>query len=40
MDIWVGCTTENYQKLAKAFHQFGMPLFDITAAKIFGCKRE
>jgi hypothetical protein len=30
MDIWVDRTTENYSKLQKAFHQFGMPLFDMT----------
>jgi len=30
MDIWVDRTVENYSKLQKAFHQFGMPLFDMT----------
>lgn len=30
MDIWVDRTTENYQKLKKAFNQFGMPVFDMT----------
>jgi hypothetical protein len=30
MDIWVDRTAENYSKLQKAFHQFGMPLFDMT----------
>lgn len=30
MDIWVERTTENYQKLKKAFDQFGMPVFDMT----------
>ncbi|MBC7888077.1 MAG: hypothetical protein H7Z13_09305 [Ferruginibacter sp.] len=30
MDIWVERTKANYQKLKKAFHQFGMPLFDMT----------
>ncbi|MBL7734972.1 MAG: hypothetical protein JNL51_05900 [Chitinophagaceae bacterium] len=30
MDIWVDRTTENYQKLKKAFGQFGMPVFDMT----------
>jgi hypothetical protein len=30
MDIWVERTSENYQKLKKAFNQFGMPVFDMT----------
>ena len=30
MDIWVERTKENYQKLEKAFLQFGMPVFDMT----------
>ncbi len=30
MDIWVYRTTENYSKLLKAFHQFKMPVFDMT----------
>ena len=30
MDIWVGCTEDNYKKLAKAFEQFHMPVFDMT----------
>jgi len=30
MDIWVRKTKENYQKIANAFDQFGMPLFDMT----------
>jgi predicted nucleotidyltransferase len=30
MDIWVNCTEENYQKLEKAFAEFGMPVFDMT----------
>jgi predicted nucleotidyltransferase len=30
MDIWVKKTKENYQKLVKAFHEFRMPLFDMT----------
>jgi hypothetical protein len=32
MEIWVRKTSENYQKIAKAFDQFGMPLFDIAEA--------
>ncbi len=30
MDIWVERSQENYVKLKKAFHQFGMPVFDMT----------
>jgi hypothetical protein len=30
MDIWVERTTSNYLKIKKAFHQFGMPVFDMT----------
>lgn len=30
MDIWVERTEENYVKIKKAFHQFGMPVFDMT----------
>ncbi len=30
MDIWVGCDKENYIKLQMAFHDFGMPMFDMT----------
>lgn len=32
MDIWVRKTTENYRKICKAFHSFGMPIFDMTEA--------
>ena len=30
MDIWVDRTVENYSKLLHAFHQFKMPVFDMT----------
>ncbi|HEY5462433.1 MAG TPA: DUF6036 family nucleotidyltransferase [Hanamia sp.] len=30
LDIWVNKTTRNYQSLQKAFHLFGMPVFDMT----------
>lgn len=30
MDLWVNRTETNYDKLVKAFKQFGMPLFDMT----------
>ena len=33
MDIWVNRTKENYQKLTRAFSEFGLPLFDMTEEK-------
>ena len=30
MDIWVERTAENYARLKEAFHDFGMPVFDMT----------
>ena len=30
MDIWVEKTRANYDRLASAFYQFGMPTFDMT----------
>ena len=30
MDIWVERTSENYQRVKKAFSVFGMPVFDMT----------
>ncbi len=33
MDIWVNPTAENYQRLVKAFNQFGLPIFDMTLTK-------
>lgn len=33
LDIWVNPTPENYRKLARAFSQFGMPVFDMTEAR-------
>jgi predicted nucleotidyltransferase len=36
MDIWVNKTKENYQKLAGAFEQFGMPVFDMTEKSFLG----
>jgi predicted nucleotidyltransferase len=30
MDIWVDRTAENYSRILLAFHQFGMPVFDMT----------
>lgn len=30
MDIWVERTAENYKSIVKAFHEFGMPVFDMT----------
>lgn len=31
LDIWVEKTRENYAQLVLAFHDFGMPTFDMTA---------
>ena len=30
MDIWINRTEENYNKLTKAFYEFGMSTFDMT----------
>lgn len=30
LDIWVERTEENYQRLERAFQNFGMPVFDMT----------
>lgn len=30
MDLWVRKTENNYKKLADAFYEFGMPVFDMT----------
>ncbi len=30
LDIWVRKTAENYERIKKGFHLFGMPLFDMT----------
>ncbi len=30
MDLWVEKTEENYDKIVKAFTDFGMPIFDMT----------
>lgn len=38
MDIWVETTEQNYRKLVKTFHQFGMPLFDMTFQKFMNVK--
>lgn len=31
MDIWVEKTLDNYERLIRAFNEFGMPTFDMTA---------
>lgn len=36
MDVWVNKTKENYLKLKKAYHQSGMPLFDMSEANFLG----
>lgn len=33
LDIWVKRTGENYAKIVRAFNEFGLPLFDMTASK-------
>jgi hypothetical protein len=33
MDIWVKKTTDNYKQLVNAFHDFHMPVFDMTGDK-------
>lgn len=33
MDVWVDKTKENYKKVVKSFHQFGMLVFDMTEEK-------
>jgi len=30
MDVWVKKTEENYWRIIKAFHDFGMPVFDMA----------
>jgi hypothetical protein len=30
MDVWVKKTPENYKRIVAAFHDFGMPVFDMT----------
>ena len=30
LDIWVERSLENYQRILRAFQQFGMPVFDMT----------
>ena len=36
MDVWVNKAKDNYQKLVKAFAQFGIPVFDMTEAAFPG----
>jgi hypothetical protein len=36
MDVWVKKTTENYDKIAHAFHDFGMRVFDMIKEKFIG----
>lgn len=30
LDLWIGRTKKNYKNLVNAFHEFGMPIFDMT----------
>lgn len=39
LDIWVEKTAENYSRLVQAFHSFGMPVFDMTAANFLDASR-
>lgn len=39
LDIWVNATTENYHRLKKAFAEFGMSLFDMTADKFLATEQ-
>lgn len=36
MDVWVNKTKENYNRLKRAYQQFGMPLFDMTEDNFLG----
>jgi predicted nucleotidyltransferase len=36
MDVWVEQTPVNYDKITRAFLDFGMPVFDMTADKFMG----
>jgi predicted nucleotidyltransferase len=36
LDIWVNKTSDNYQKLTKAFAVFGMPVFDMDHKNFMG----
>lgn len=38
MDIWMERTEENYRKLVRAFHQFGMPMFDMSLNNFLSVK--
>ncbi|MCB0632888.1 MAG: hypothetical protein R2824_29090 [Saprospiraceae bacterium] len=38
MDVWVKPDRENYQRLVRAFADFGMPMFDLTAEKFLKTK--
>ncbi len=39
IDIWVRCTSENYQKLTQAFRAFGMPIFGMTLKNFLDSER-
>lgn len=36
MDVWVKKSEDNYKKIVRAFHDFGMPVFDMTREKFLG----
>ena len=39
MDIWVNPTKDNYERLAKAFAKFGLPLFDMNLNKFLATEQ-
>ena len=34
MDVWVKKSDENYDKILLAFHEFGMPVFDMVKENV------
>ena len=38
MDVWVKKTSENYKLIDAAFHEFGMPVFDMSEDKFLDDK--
>lgn len=40
VDIWVNRTEDNFLKIEKAFHQFGMPLFGMTLERFLNTENE
>ena len=40
LDIWVRQTAENYERLVRAFHRFGMPVFDMNLEKFLNAEND